>query len=109
MSMLTNESKDPKDRERMRKSLDEIVAKLDQAHGSSDAWKGSIDSHKEEWERLKSDISEKQRALKLLVTEKKAGRVGTAEFEDKYKKLQDDLTDLEFKVYNLRLGTSIER
>jgi ribosomal protein L29 len=30
------------------------------------------------------------------------------EFEKQYRKLQDELTELEFKVYNLRLGTSIE-
>ena len=40
--------------------------------------------------------------------EKKAGTIGHDEFEKKYRKLQDELTELEFEVYNMRLGTSVD-
>ena len=40
--------------------------------------------------------------------EKKAGTIGQDEFDRKYRKLQDELTELEFQVYNMRLGTSVE-
>jgi hypothetical protein len=105
---VTDEKKDEASRKKMKQSLDDIVEKLEQDSKSSASWKDSISSHEEEWMHLKDKISERQKALKLLVTEKKAGRIGTTEFEAKYKKLQDELTELEFKVYNLRLGTNVE-
>ena len=97
-----------KDKDEIKRNLDEIVTKLDQSTASSDAWQESVSSNPEEWERLKRQISEKQGALKELVTEKKAGRVGPDEFAAKYKQLQDELTELEFAVYNKRLGTEVK-
>ena len=109
VNAVPEERTDRESREKMKESLDEIVEKLEQHPTTSESWKGSISSHEEEWDRLKAAIAEKQKALKILVTEKKAGRVGTTEFEEKYKMLQDELTDLEFAVYNLRLGTNVEQ
>ena len=97
-----------KGKDEIKKNLDEIVTKLDQSTESSGAWQESVESNPEEWNRLKRQISEKQRALKELVMEKKSGRVGADEFEAKYKKLQDELSELEFAVYNMKLGTDIK-
>jgi len=96
---------DPAD---IKESLDELVHKLDQGKSSSSSWSDSIGANKEEWERLKKNIQERQKALKQLVTEKKAGLVGIAEFETRYQKLQDELTELETTVYNMRLGTDVK-
>lgn len=67
-----------------------------------------MDANKEEWGQLKEKIQQCQRALKQLVTDKKAGLIGSVEFEEKYPKLQDELTELETKVYNMRLGTDVK-
>ena len=109
VSTVTDEPKDKESRKKMKQSLDGIVQKLEQSPTGSDSWKGSITSNQEEWNRLKAQIAEKQKELKTLVTEKKAGRVGVSEFEKLSRELQDELTDLEFAVYNLRLGTNVEQ
>ncbi len=92
----------------IKESLDELVHKLDQDKSSSSSWSHSIAANKEEWEQLKIKIQERQRALKQLVTNKKAGLIGVDEFEKRYRKLQDELTELETFVYNMKLGTDIK-
>ena len=94
--------------ETIKKSLDDIVQKLDQDADASKSWSSSVASNKEEWEELKKKIHDRQKALKQLVADKKAGIIGMDEFDTKYKKLQDELTELEFAVYNMRLGTNVE-
>lgn len=93
--------------EAIKKSLDDIVEKLDQDAEASKSWEKSVSSRRVEWEELKRNIHDRQKALKQLVADKKAGIIGTDEFDTKYKKLQDELTELEFKVYNMRLGTDV--
>ena len=102
------ESEKSENPEAIKKSLDDIVHKLDQDANASKSWGASITSNKEEWEKLKKQIHERQKALKQLVTDKKAGIIGVDEFDEKYKKLQDELTELEFAVYNMRLGTKVQ-
>ena len=101
----TEESSNP---EAIKKSLDDIVHKLDQDADASKSWSSSVTSNKEEWEKLKKKIHDRQKALKQLVVDKKAGIIGMDEFDEKYKKLQDELTELEFAVYNMRLGTNVQ-
>jgi chromosome segregation ATPase len=91
----------------IKRSLDDAVHKLDQESSSSESWGETLSQNREEWEELKKKIKERQRALKALVREKRAGTIGTEEFERKYKALQDELTELEFEVYNMRLGTDL--
>ena len=102
-----HESKESSDSKAIKKSLDEIVEKLDQDADASKSWSSSVTANKEEWEKLKSKIHDRQKALKQLVSDKKAGIIGFDEFDSKYKKLQDELTELEFAVYNMRLGTNV--
>jgi hypothetical protein len=97
-----------KDPTKIKESLDDMVHKLEQDSSSSTSWGNFVNSNKEDWERIKSQIQERQRALKQLVIDKKAGLVGVDEFEKKYRKLQDELAELEIAVYNRRLGTSVE-
>lgn len=108
MNNLNNDSEKSSDSGEIKKSLDDIVHKLDQDADASKSWAKSVSSNKEEWENLKKKIHERQKALKQLVTDKKAGVIGADEFDDKYKKLQDELTELEFIVYNMRLGTKVQ-
>ena len=99
------EKKDPAS---IKESLDEVVDRLEQDQKSSESWGTSITSNRERWETLKKKIRERQSELKRLVVEKKAGTIGANEFEEKYRRIQDELTELEFEVYNLRLGTSVK-
>ena len=99
------EKKDPAS---IKESLDEVVDRLEQDQKSSESWGTSITSNCERWETLKKKIRERQSELKRLVVEKKAGTIGANEFEEKYRRIQDELTELEFEVYNLRLGTSVK-
>ncbi|UCH04660.1 MAG: hypothetical protein JSW05_00415 [Candidatus Thorarchaeota archaeon] len=99
------EQKDPAS---IKESLDDVVDKLEQDQKSSESWGTSIKSNRERWEVLKKKIRERQSELKRLVVEKKAGTIGKSEFEERYRRIQDELTELEFEVYNLRLGTSVK-
>ncbi len=109
MSILNKrESEKSSNPETIKKSLDDIVQKLDQDAEASKSWESSVTSNKEEWEKLKKKIHDRQKALKQLVADKRAGVIGVDEFDTKYKKLQDELTELEFAVYNMRLGTKVQ-
>jgi chromosome segregation ATPase len=104
--LSNRESKsDPKE---IKESLDDLVQKLDQGKTSSVSWNESLGANREEWEQLKNRIQQCQRALKQLVMDKKAGLIGSSEFEEKYPKLQDELAELEMKIYNMRLGTDVK-
>ncbi len=102
---VLEEKKDPAI---IKESLDEMVDRLEQDKKSSESWGTSVASNRERWEALKKKIRERQSELKRLVVEKKAGTIGASEFEEKYRRIQDELTELEFEVYNLRLGTSVK-
>ena len=109
MSILSKrESEKSSNPETIKKSLDDIVQKLDHDADASKSWESSVTSNKEEWEKLKKKIHDRQKALKQLVADKRAGIIGVDEFDTKYKKLQDELTELEFAVYNMRLGTNVQ-
>ena len=107
-TLSKRESEKSSNPETIKKSLDDIVKKLDKDTDASESWSSSVTSNKEEWEELKQKIHKRQKALKQLVADKKAGIIGMDEFDIKYKKLQDELTELEFAVYNMRLGTNVQ-
>lgn len=91
----------------LKKSLDDVIEKLDQGADSSKSWGATMSSNRKRWEELKAEIQKRQRELKELVRRKRAGEIGQDEFDAKYRKLQDELTELEFEVYNMRLGTRV--
>ncbi len=107
-ALSKRESEKTSNPEAIKKSLDDIVQKLDKDADGSESWGNSVTSNKEKWERVKKEIHTRQKALKQIVMDKKAGIIGVDEFEAKYKKLQDELTELEFIVYNMRLGTKVQ-
>jgi hypothetical protein len=109
VNRLSENSDKSTDSEKIKKSLDDVVHKLDQDADASESWKRSVTSKKEEWENLKKQIHDRQKALKQLVSDKKAGIIGQDEFDEKYRVLQDELTELEFSVYNMRLGTNVRQ
>ncbi|MFW9786289.1 MAG: hypothetical protein ACFFE2_02060 [Candidatus Thorarchaeota archaeon] len=106
--MDERESEETNNPDEIKKSLDDIVKKLDQDSNASKSWGASVSSHRDEWEELKTKIHDRQKALKQLVADKRAGIIGIDEFNEKYKKIQDELTELEFAVYNMRLGTKVQ-
>ncbi|MFX1482006.1 MAG: hypothetical protein ACFFCP_02345 [Promethearchaeota archaeon] len=106
---MSDESEKATDSEKIKESLDDVVHKLNQDNEASVSWAKSVSLNREEWEQLKEKIHERQKALKQLVSDKKAGIIGPAEFDKKYRKIQDELTELEFAVYNMRLGTRVTK
>ena len=106
--MVLSLKEDRKDAKKIKSSLDEVVGKLEQDSESSESWGESVSTHRNHWQEIKEKMRERQSELKRLVMEKKAGTIGQDEFDMKYRKLQDELTELEFQVYNMRLGTSVE-
>ena len=107
MSILS-ERESTSDPAEIKESLDVLVQQLDQGKTSSSSWNESLDANREEWDQLKRKIRERQRALKQLVTSVKAGLIGRDEFQERYPKLQDELAELETKIYNMRLGTDVK-
>jgi chromosome segregation ATPase len=108
MSCMSGHSAEKeRDPNKIKKSLDDTVHKLDQEPSSRESWGQTLSQNQGEWEELKQKIKERQRALKALVREKRSGTIGAEEFDSKYKALQDELTELEFEVYNMRLGTDL--
>lgn len=105
---ILSKKESKRDPAEIKESLDEIVQKLDQGPASSSSWNESIEENKEEWEQLKKRMQQCQRELKQLVTDKKAGLIGSDEFDEKYPKLQDELTKLETAIYNMKLGTHVK-
>ncbi len=105
--MAEDENKESADSERIRKSLSQIVEQLEPAPGSSGGWGRVLSEHRAQWEELKKQIHERQSSLKALVRRKRAGEITPEEFEAQYQQIQDELTELEFRVYNLRLGTDV--
>jgi hypothetical protein len=108
VKLVLSLKEDSKDAEEIKSSLDEVVDKLEQDSKSSESWGESVSTRRNHWKAIKEKIRERQRELKRLVMEKKAGTIGQDEFNKRYRKLQDELTELEFQVYNMRLGTSVE-
>lgn len=106
--IILSERESTSDPAEIKESLDDLVQKLDPGKTSSSNWSESMDENKEEWERLKRKIRERQSLLKELVTAMKAGLIGRNEFQERYPKLQDELAELEEAVYNMRLGTDVK-
>ena len=89
--------------EKKKKKLEDIIEKLDKTNQSSDIWKRIISENKEEFQALKKQIRSKQNELKELVINKQVGGLTQEDFDVKLKKLQDELSELEFEIYKLRL------
>lgn len=106
MTIVADEKE--RDPSQIKRDLDETVEKLEQSRPSSADWGKKMATNRDKWEELKKKIHDRQKTLKRLVKEKRAGTIGAKQFNKKYRKIQDELTDLEFAVYNLRLGTDIE-
>ena len=87
-----------------KKKLEEILGNLESIHSiQGDDWKSVIENNREEFERIKFEIKEKQKELNALVTKKRAITISDEEFNNKTQKIQKELYDLERKIYNLRL------
>lgn len=103
-----SEREEAKDPAEIKESLDDIIQKLEQSANSSSSWNESISSNSEKWEQTKQQIQERQKALKNLVNDKKAGLISFDEFDKRYLQLQEELVELEKIIYNLKLGTDIQ-
>ncbi|MEM2142318.1 MAG: hypothetical protein QXS20_04025 [Candidatus Thorarchaeota archaeon] len=97
-----------KDTDQVRKALSQVIDRLEPGGEARAEWRTAVGSNRERWNRLKGDIHDRQVLLKELVRQKRAGEIGEAEFESRYRSLQDELTDLEFEFYSMRLGLDLE-
>ena len=89
-----------------KEKLNKIIKKLEEtkAKNSSD-WKKITAEHKEEFEQIKKKYREKQNELRQLILKKKTGTIKGDEFEIKLDELQNELTELEFIIYKMRIGS----
>lgn len=95
MKNLKNESK---------KKLEEFLKNLERSHSiKSEDWKLIIEKNKEEFDKIKNCIKEKQEELTNLVKKKKAITISDEEFDEKSKEIQQELYKLESKILKLRL------
>ena len=86
-----------------RKKIEEIIEQFEKNSTSSEHWKLIISKYKEEFETLKAKIALKEKELKELITKRKLGELSKPEFEIELDKVQDELVELELKMYQLRL------
>ena len=87
-----------------KKRLEELLKSLEKTHSlKSENWKSIIEENKEEFDKIKVEIKEKQVALTSLVKKKKAITISDEEFDEKSKKIQQELYELEKKILKLRL------
>lgn len=89
-----------------KKKLNKIIKQLEKTKDKdSKDWKKITTEHKEEFEVIKKSYREKQNELRQLIQDKKTGIVIGEEFDKRLDKLQNELTELEFKIYKLRIGS----
>jgi len=89
--------------EEKRKKLMEIIDQLDKTNKSSNKWKQIISENRDKFEEIKKSIKLKQLELKNLVVQKQIGEISQEKFNIEIKALQNELTNLEFEIYKLRL------
>ncbi len=107
VTRLSEEDSETKQSKKIRDTLEQIVHELEQGASPSEGWGAKTESNRERWSRLKEQIQTRQRELKSLVMQKRSGEISPEEFDRRYRILQDELTELEAEVYNLRLGTHV--
>ncbi|MFX0133608.1 MAG: hypothetical protein ACFFDN_08190 [Candidatus Hodarchaeota archaeon] len=89
-----------------KEKINEIIKQLEKTKDKDSAeWKKITTEHKEEFEKIKKKYREKQNELRQLIQDKKRGIVKGEEFDIKLNELQDELTELEFKIYKMRIGS----
>ncbi|MHA1230867.1 MAG: hypothetical protein ACTSRP_21810 [Candidatus Helarchaeota archaeon] len=89
--------------ENKKEKLEDIISKLEKSNRDSEYWKKIVENNKEYFQQIKSKIKIKQDELKELVIQKQVGKIPETQFNEKLEKIQDELTELEFKIYKMRL------
>ena len=86
-----------------KKKLTEVIDRLEETKKKSKAWKDIIDKNEEKFNEIKSQIKIKQQELRDLISKKNSLKLSKEEFEKKVDEVQDELSELEMKIYNMRL------
>jgi hypothetical protein len=84
-----------------KERLKKLLENLEGSQGED--WKEVIDHNRDEFERMKREIKEKQKDLANLVKKKNARLINDEDFESKTQKIQQELYDLESKILKLRI------
>jgi len=88
-----------------KEKLDEVIKKLEETKKTDSViWKEIIEKNKEEFTRIKDQIKIKQEALRDLIRKKDSALLSKSEFEKKVDEIQDELSELEMKIYKMRLN-----
>ncbi|MHA1784520.1 MAG: hypothetical protein ACTSVY_12920 [Candidatus Helarchaeota archaeon] len=87
-----------------KEKLIEIINKLEETKKKdSKKWKQIIEDNEEEFTKLKEQIKIKQKTLRELMVKKNAALLNQKEFEKELDEIQDELSELEMKIYQMRL------
>ena len=88
-----------------QEKLTDIIKKLEDTKDTrSSKWKKIVEANKEEFSQIKLVIKEKQQELRKLIQQKNSLLMDEKEFEQKVDEIQDELTELEFKILKLRIS-----
>jgi hypothetical protein len=86
-----------------KKKLEKLLENLEATQGEN--WKEIIDKNKEEFEKIKTKIRQKQDDLTNLVKRKNALTINNEEFEVQTRIIQQELYELEARILKMRLQT----
>ena len=87
-----------------KKKLTEVIDKLEETKKKdSKIWKDIIDKNEEQFNEIKSQIKIKQQELRDLIGKKNSLKLTKEDFETKVDEVQEELSELEMKIYNMRL------
>jgi len=87
-----------------KKKLTDVIDRLEETKKKdSKVWKDIIDKNEEQFNEIKSQIKVKQQELRDLISKKNSLQLNREEFEKKVDEVQDELSELEMKIYNMRL------
>ncbi|HUX98885.1 MAG TPA: hypothetical protein VMV49_04985 [Candidatus Deferrimicrobium sp.] len=84
-----------------KERLKKLLESLEGSQGED--WKEVISNNRDEFERIKREIKEKQKDLANFVKKKSARLINDEDFESKTQRIQQELYDLESKILKLRI------
>ncbi len=87
-----------------KKKLTDVIDKLEETKKKdSKIWKEIITKNEEEFNEIKNQIKEKQQELQDLIGKMNSLKLTKEEFEKKVDEVQDELSELEMKIYYMRI------
>lgn len=87
-----------------RKKILDLIEALGRSDVSvKDRWGKTVREHKESIEEIRKVFRERQNELRVLVERRQAKTISAREFQERVEELQDELTELEGRILDLRI------